>query len=94
MVGVRQLPARLPARPLHGPAHRPPAPLPPPAAGDEGWWDKHRIWVGETNPPTVDLSYSQLLASSTFCFSLMGDGFSSRFDDAVVHGWVGRGRGG
>ena len=58
-------------------------------AGDEGWWDKHKIWIGESNPPGVQLSYSQLLASSKFCFSLMGDGFSSRFDDAVIHGWAG-----
>ena len=58
----------------------------PGPAGDEGWWEKHGIWVGETNPPGVDASYSELLASSVFCFSLMGDGFSARFDDAVIHG--------
>lgn len=55
-------------------------------AGDGGWWDKHKIWIGESNPPGVDASYSELLASSVFFFSLMGDGFSSRYDDAIIHG--------
>ena len=55
-------------------------------AGDEGWWDKHKIWIGESNPPGVDASYSELLASSVFFFSLMGDGYSSRYDDAIIHG--------
>lgn len=32
------------------------------------------------------MSYSELLASSVFFFSLMGDGFSSRYDDAIIHG--------
>ena len=32
--------------------------------------------------------YSKLLASSVFCFALMGDGWASRFDDAIVHGCV------
>ncbi len=59
---------------------------PHPPAGDEGWWEKHKIWIGESNPPGVEASYSELLASSVFFFSLMGDGFSSRFDDAVIHG--------
>lgn len=36
----------------------------------------------------MDRTYSQLLASSTFCFVLPGDGFSPRFEDAVQHGWV------
>jgi hypothetical protein len=53
---------------------------------DEGWWEKHKIYIGEGNPPGVEASYSELLASSVFFFSLMGDGFSSRFDDAVIHG--------
>lgn len=55
---------------------------------DEGWWEKHKIWIGETNPPGVEASYSELLASSVFFFSLMGDGFSSRYDDAIIHGCI------
>ena len=31
-------------------------------------------------------SYSAMLAQSVFCFALMGDGFSSRTDDAIIHG--------
>jgi hypothetical protein len=30
-----------------------------------------------------------VLAASTLCFVLPGDGFSPRFEDAVHHGWVG-----
>jgi hypothetical protein len=28
------------------------------------------------------------MASSVFCLALLGDGYSSRFDDAVLHGCV------
>lgn len=52
------------------------------------WWENHRIYVGEKNPPGVQGSYSDLLASSVFCLVLMGDGWSARFDDAVLHGYV------
>ncbi|EFN55367.1 hypothetical protein CHLNCDRAFT_52572 [Chlorella variabilis] len=53
---------------------------------DKDWWGKFKIWIGEGNPPDMDRTYSQLLASSTFCFVLPGDGFSPRFEDAVQHG--------
>jgi hypothetical protein len=55
----------------------------------EDWWGKYRIYYGEGNPPGMkDISYSELLASSTFCLDFMGDGWSARFDDAVVHGCI------
>ncbi|PSC68519.1 exostosin-like glycosyltransferase [Micractinium conductrix] len=53
-----------------------------------GWWKEHKIWVGEASPPGHSGGYSKLLASSDFCFALMGDGWASRFDDAVVHGCI------
>jgi len=56
---------------------------------EENWWGKYRIYFGEGNPPDMkDVSYSELLASSTFCLVFMGDGWSARFDDAVVHGCI------
>ena len=55
---------------------------------EEKWWEKHRIYFGEANPPGMKDSYSELLASSTFCLVFMGDGWSARFDDAVVHGCI------
>ena len=57
-------------------------------AGDNDWWGKHKIYIGEHTPPGESSSYSELLASSTFCFAIMGDGFSSRFEDGLLHGWV------
>ena len=56
------------------------------ATAELGWWKEHKIWVGEASPPGHSGGYSKLLASSDFCFALMGDGWASRFDDAVVHG--------
>jgi hypothetical protein len=51
------------------------------------WWENYQIFFGEGTPPGMkDVTYSELLASSTFCLVLMGDGWSARFDDAVVHG--------
>jgi hypothetical protein len=58
-------------------------------AGDHDWWKTYKIHIGEGNLPGESGSYSELLASSVFCFALMGDGYSSRFDDAIIHGWVG-----
>jgi len=55
---------------------------------DSHWWDRHRIYVGEAKDVPQELggdSYSQLLARSTYCFVLMGEGFTTRFDDAVAH---------
>jgi hypothetical protein len=36
-------------------------------------FERHRVHIGEKNPPGVELSYSELLASSVFCFVLMGE---------------------
>ena len=55
-------------------------------AGENDWWGKHKIYIGDQTPPGESGSYSQLLASSTFCFAIMGDGFSSRFEDGLLHG--------
>lgn len=58
-------------------------------AKDGSWWEEHRIHFAEGSPTGDDvkgMSYSDLLASSTFCMVVMGDGFTARFEDAVVHG--------
>lgn len=55
---------------------------------EHDWWSKHRIHVGEHMPEGETGSYSATLASSIFCFSLMGEGWGSRFDEAVLHGWA------
>ena len=64
------------------------------------WWGKHKITIGEKVPEELkaqvdsfrgEEQYSALLASSTFCFALPGDGWSARLEDAVLHGWVGEG---
>lgn len=36
--------------------------------------------------PGEEPGYSRLLTSSTFCFTIMGDGWSSRFEDGLMHG--------
>ncbi|KAL4856586.1 DNA-directed RNA polymerase II subunit RPB2 [Chlorella vulgaris] len=44
---------------------------------DNNWWGKHRIHVGDAMPKgniSESVSYSEALASSVFCFSLMGEG--------------------
>jgi hypothetical protein len=58
-------------------------------AGDNDWWKKYKIHLGEGYPEGVTGSYTEVLAASTLCFVLPGDGFSPRFEDAVHHGWVG-----
>ena len=40
------------------------------ASGD--WWGKHRIFIGEEQPKGDERSYSDLLASSIFCFAFRG----------------------
>ncbi|KAI3432296.1 hypothetical protein D9Q98_003856 [Chlorella vulgaris] len=52
------------------------------------WWGKHRIHIGNGGPPGEVGDYSVSMASSIFCLALMGDGYSSRFDDAVLHGCI------
>ena len=58
----------------------------PASAAEHDWWGKHKIFLGEDSPPGILLGYSELLASSTFCFALPGDGWSARFEDSVQHG--------
>ncbi|PSC76758.1 exostosin-like glycosyltransferase [Micractinium conductrix] len=61
------------------------------------WWGKHKITIGEKVPEELkaqvdsfrgEEQYSALLASSTFCFALPGDGWSARLEDAVLHGCI------
>ncbi|KAG7674943.1 hypothetical protein Ndes2526A_g07692 [Nannochloris sp. 'desiccata'] len=56
------------------------------------WWSKYRIWIGQ-RMPTDDkeikkLAYGEALSSSVFCFVLPGDGWSGRFEDAIMHGCI------
>lgn len=56
---------------------------------NDDWWGKYRIHVVEAMPKgniSESTSYSEALVSSVFCFSLMGEGWGSRYDEAVLHG--------
>lgn len=55
---------------------------------EKHWWEKYRIYIGEANPSNSTLSYSELLTRSIFCPVLMGEGFTTRFEDAVMHGCI------
>lgn len=56
---------------------------------EENWWDKHRIWINDTMPPSYEQEkYSAALAKSKFCFVLPGDGWSARFEDAILNGCI------
>lgn len=56
---------------------------------DGKWWDNHRMYIGEQLPKELEgLSYSEILSTSVFCMVLMGEGFSTRFEDAIVHGCI------
>jgi len=50
------------------------------------WREKHRIHV-EAYDDELQGDYSELLARSVFCLVAAGDGWTSRFDDAMLHGW-------
>jgi hypothetical protein len=55
---------------------------------EQDWWEKYRIYVGEASGLPEELreeSYSALLSRSTFCFALMGEGWTTRFDEAIAH---------
>ncbi|KAL4425253.1 hypothetical protein ABPG75_009269 [Micractinium tetrahymenae] len=56
------------------------------AAQEGNWREKHSIAVTERDGVQGD--YSELLASSTFCLVLPGDGWSARMDDATLHGCI------
>ncbi|GAB4813993.1 hypothetical protein N2152v2_001039 [Parachlorella kessleri] len=59
-------------------------------AAEQGWWEAHKIFITEHGEPPgfAGRNYSVLMASSVFCLALMGDGWSSRFTDAVLHGCI------
>eukprot|EP00884_Botryococcus_braunii_P021770 jgi/Botrbrau1/8277/Bobra.0251s0006.1 len=56
--------------------------------GAEGWWEKYRIFIGTRQDGPANVTYGQLLASSVFCLVAPGDGWSSRAEDAVLHGCI------
>ncbi|KAL4443960.1 hypothetical protein ABPG75_011697 [Micractinium tetrahymenae] len=56
------------------------------AAREQGWRERHAILIGEASE--VPGRYSQLLASSTFCLVLPGDGWTARIEDATLHGCI------
>ena len=42
-------------------------------AATDDWWGKHRIFIGEEQPEGDERTYSDLLASSIFCFTFRGE---------------------
>ncbi|EFJ49814.1 acetylglucosaminyltransferase [Volvox carteri f. nagariensis] len=53
-------------------------------AVDNEWAKKHRIFIGEQFE--IQGSYGEHLSRSLFCAVVPGDGYSPRFEDAVLHG--------
>ncbi|KIZ02089.1 exostosin-like glycosyltransferase [Monoraphidium neglectum] len=52
---------------------------------EQSWLSRYNISIGGYDEITGD--YSELLARSVFCLVAAGDGWSARFDDAMLHGW-------
>jgi hypothetical protein len=50
------------------------------------WVVRHNIHVGSKG--SAQGGYSDLLARSVFCLVLQGEGFTTRFDDAILHGCI------
>ncbi|KAG2432503.1 hypothetical protein HXX76_008848 [Chlamydomonas incerta] len=60
---------------------------------EQGWWAAHRIWINDRTkppplPPGAAADYSSLLARSVFCFALLGEGWTARVEDAILHGCI------
>lgn len=55
------------------------------ASRDGDWWGKHRISINESGPVGDTRSYSQQLASSVFCLTIMGAPGSA--GHAAAAGW-------
>lgn len=70
-------------------------PLPPhttkiaAAAKAGNWSGRYNIHVGGYDDAHVEGEYTALLARSVYCLVAAGDGWSARFDDAMLHGWCG-----
>jgi hypothetical protein len=52
----------------------------------QDWVARHNIHVGSKGSMKGD--YSDLLARSVFCLVLQGDGYTTRFDDSILHGCI------
>jgi Exostosin family len=58
---------------------------------EQKWWSSYKIWIGQTMPADDkirNLTYGEALSTSIFCFVLPGDGWSGRFEDAIMHGCI------
>jgi hypothetical protein len=55
-------------------------------AQEHKWKERYGAYVGDHD--AIQGDYSELLARSLFCLVLQGDGWSARFDDAVLHGCI------
>lgn len=56
------------------------------AALEGKWQEKHNIVVGGYEK--IQGEYTELMSSSVFCLVMMGDGWSARMDDAMLHGCI------
>jgi hypothetical protein len=52
----------------------------------QDWANRHNVHVGSKG--SIRGPYSQLLARSVFCLVLQGEGWTARFDDAILHGCI------
>ena len=55
-------------------------------AKQEDWKGKYNVWYGDRGDTPGD--YGTLLTRSKFCLALPGDGWSARFEDALLHGCI------
>ena len=55
-------------------------------AKEDNWKERYGAYVGDHD--NIQGEYSELLTRSLFCLVLQGDGWSARFDDAVLHGCI------
>ncbi|KFM24871.1 putative glucuronoxylan glucuronosyltransferase F8H [Auxenochlorella protothecoides] len=55
---------------------------------EEDWLNNHGILYGDHEAFDGLPSYSQLMSESTFCLAIIGDGYTSRYEDAITHGCI------
>ncbi|KAK2080888.1 hypothetical protein QBZ16_000742 [Prototheca wickerhamii] len=56
-------------------------------AWQDDWDRRHGILVADHGNKTRK-SYSELMASSVFCLAIIGDGWTTRVEDAMLHGCI------
>lgn len=61
-------------------------PKPPLNPTPPSWREKYNVWYGDRHDTPGE--YGELLKRSRYCLALPGDGWSARFEDALLHGCI------